>query len=122
MTLALWQKHKAEDIYENKCVEGHTKLLDFSEQIIREEFLDSYVLQVNQENLHKRLKMGFFILKENSPKEATEQTEEDLNCTMVKSLDPHKECNQMHTIFMLNEVELKDSVDSRLKLLFTQMN
>jgi len=69
--------------------------LEIGNQIIEEEFLDTKVLKLSVDNFLKRVKLGMYILKENQKTDISDEKTgdqiEDLNCTMVWTLNPHSE-------------------------------
>ena len=119
--IVFFKEFPESSIYDESAKLPLAKLISLSDQILEEEFLDSKILKINHDNLHKRVKLGLFVLKHNKKIEENEVKDVDLNCTMVRTMDPSSVTTQLSSLIKLEEVVLYDSYVAYLKCFLKQI-
>lgn len=111
-------------IYEKKAKIKLAIIFSNSKKILDEEFFDSSIIKISQNNLKKRIKLALFILKKNDKLDQDEKNkikDEDLNCTIVNAIDPFDQAKQLTSFIFLEELNLYDSYVFVLKYLAEQI-
>ena len=83
------------------------KILIAANSILNEEFYSRNTFLMEQQVLEKRLKFALFIIKKNDPKNEAEQADnapnDELNCTLVRTVDPYSHTAQFATYLAMRE-------------------
>lgn len=98
--------HGEDSLLTPDALQYGAKLLIASNSILNEEFYSKHTFLMEQQVLEKRIKFALFIIKKNDNTANTDQPEtanDDLNCTLVRTVDPYSSSAQFATYLAMRE-------------------